>query len=126
MSYRILFDGTGSSELTQLLHAVEKQLNGHSIGLMARADAPANTGTPIDAPAPANTGAPIEVPASDVQIVDSEYLLCPPTKIPVNPPCVHVKLVKGAHEPIMPVGVFIGGVVIGVVVAFILCRLNKR
>ena len=43
MSYQIVFDGTASAELTHLLHAVQRQLNGHGIQMLGQMDAKAET-----------------------------------------------------------------------------------
>jgi hypothetical protein len=51
MSYQIGFNGAASAELTQLLHAVERQLNGLGTGMLAQMDAQAqttSTGQPCD------------------------------------------------------------------------------
>jgi hypothetical protein len=45
MSYQIGFNGAASAELTQLLHAVERQLNGLATGMLAQMDARAQTTT---------------------------------------------------------------------------------
>jgi len=41
MRYQIGFDGSASAELTQLLHAVERQINGLGTGILAQMDAQA-------------------------------------------------------------------------------------
>ncbi|HWJ34160.1 MAG TPA: hypothetical protein VNR70_02780 [Steroidobacteraceae bacterium] len=41
MSYQITFDGVASAELTHLLHAVQRQLNGRGMGVLGKMDAEA-------------------------------------------------------------------------------------
>jgi hypothetical protein len=41
MKYQIGFDGSASAELTQLLQAVERQINGLATGILAQMDAQA-------------------------------------------------------------------------------------
>jgi len=58
MKYQIGFDGAASAELTQLLHAVERQINGLGTGILASMDAQAqgssaSTAQPCD-PSSAN------------------------------------------------------------------------
>jgi len=57
MKYTIGFDGSASAELSQLLHAVERQINGLGTGILASMDAQAqgtaSTAQPCD-PSSAN------------------------------------------------------------------------
>lgn len=45
MGYQIGFNGAASAELSQLLHAVERQLNGLATGMLAQMAAQAQTTT---------------------------------------------------------------------------------
>jgi hypothetical protein len=46
MGYQINFDGSASAELTQLLHSVQRQLNGHGI----HAQGPTDAASTVQAP----------------------------------------------------------------------------
>jgi hypothetical protein len=60
MSYQLTFDGAASAELTNLLRAVERQLNWHGMHMQVETEVATQSGTitiPPKGPCP-NTGSP--------------------------------------------------------------------
>jgi hypothetical protein len=124
MGYQISFDGAGSPELLRLLFGAGEQFNEHGVALMAQADAPA-------AASAAPTGAADS--GSQLPVIESDSVLwiCPPTKHPVQPPCVPLALVEARKLPSpehngLQIGVVVVVVLIAVAAGFLLARLASR